>query len=148
MNVMMTKTFPALILAVACIAGCQKQQAAPAAAPAPSQNTAVAAAQASAPAPATITTPRPVAAKKAAGSHDGLFKGMVFPMAKADFITQLNSRLGDNCKRPDRHGRLCPKLEQRSAACAYVVKRPVVADADAARDAGGKYLRCLHRGHA
>ena|SRR5580765_3331957 len=145
MNVMMTRTFPVVLLALACIAGCQQQTATPAAAPAQSPATATSAPQTAA--PATAGT-RPVATKKLAGSHDGIFKGMAFPMAKADFITQINNRLGDNCKRPDRHGRLCPKLDQRSAVCATAVKRPVIADADAARDAGGKYLRCLHRGRA
>lgn len=138
MTVMMTKTFPALILAVACIAGCQKHDTAT---PAPD-------AAAATSAPATTSAPAAASAKKTVASREGIFTGMTFPMAKADFITQLNSRLRDNCKRPDRHGRLCPKLEQRSAACSAVVKRPVVADADAARDVGGKYLRCLHRGHA
>lgn len=143
MTVMMTKTFPALILGLAFIAGCQKQDA-PAATPPPPQG--VAAAATSTPAPTVkraVTT-----AKKATGSRAGIFTGMRFPMAKDAFITQINGRLGDNCKRPDRHGRLCPKLEQRSVVCSAAVKRPVIADADAARDAGGKYLRCLHRGHA
>ncbi|MBS0214346.1 MAG: hypothetical protein JSR50_01140 [Proteobacteria bacterium] len=138
----MTKTFPALILGLAFIAGCQKQDA-PAAAPASAP--AVAAAT-SAPAPAA--TRATTAAKKTSASRDGIFTGMRFPMNRDDFITQINGRLGDNCKRPDRHGRLCPKLEQRSVICSAAVKRPVITDADAARDAGGKYLRCLHRGHA
>lgn len=141
MTVMMTKAFPALILGLAFIAGCQKQDApAPAATPAPPQATASAA----------TSAPAPIAAKakKTGGSRDGIFTGMHYPMNKADFITQINGRLGDNCKRPDRHGRLCPKLEQRSAVCSAAVKRSVITDADAARDAGGKYLRCLHRGHA
>lgn len=142
MTVMMTKTFPALILGLAFIAGCQKQDA-PAAAPASAP---AAAAATSAPAPAA--TRATTAAKKTSASRDGIFTGMHFPMNRDDFITQINGRLGDNCKRPDRHGRLCPKLEQRSAACSAAVKRPVITDADAARDAGGKYLRCLHRGHA
>ncbi|MBS0225854.1 MAG: hypothetical protein JSS25_05895 [Proteobacteria bacterium] len=139
---MMMKTIPALILGLACISGCQKQDA-PAAAPA-SAPAAVAAASASAPAAPRATTD----AKNIAGSRDGIFTGMRFPMNRTDFITQLNGRLGDNCKRPGRHGRLCPKLEQRSVICSAAVKRPVITDADAARDAGGKYLRCLHRGHA
>lgn len=143
MKVTMKKTLPAVILGLAFIAGCQKQDA-PAATPAPSQSAAPAATSAPAPAAARAGTP----AKKATGSRDGIFTGMRFPMNRADFITQINGRLGDNCKRPDRHGRLCPKLEQRSAACSAAVKRPVITDADAARDAGGKYLRCLHRGHA
>lgn len=138
----MTRFLPAMLLVMACIAGCQ-QQAPVAPAPVPSAAPATSAPQ---PAPAA-TAKRPAGTKKVAGSHDGLFNGMVFPIAKADFITQLNNRLGDNCKRPGRRGRLCPKLEQRSTICASVVKRPYVADADAARDAGGKYLRCLHRGH-
>ena len=142
MTVMMTKIFPALILGLAFIGGCQKQDV-PAATPAPAP---AAAAAASAAVPAT---PRaPAAPKQTAGSHDGIFTGMRFPMSRADFITQINGRLGDNCKRPDRHGRLCPKLEQRSTVCSAAVKRSVITDADAARDAGGKYLRCLHRGHA
>ncbi|MBS0216810.1 MAG: hypothetical protein JSR63_01370 [Proteobacteria bacterium] len=138
----MTKTFPALILGLAFIAGCQKQDA-PAAAPASAP---AAAAATSAPAPAA--TRATTAAKKTSASRDGIFTGMRFPMNRDDFITQINGRLGDNCKRPDRHGRLCPKLEQRSVICSAAVKRPVITDADAARDAGGKYLRCLHRGHA
>ncbi len=140
MTVMMTKTVPAVILGLAFIAGCRKQDAPAAAAPAPQQTAAPA--STSAPARAATTV------KKGGSSRDGIFTGMHFPMNKADFITQINGRLGDNCKRPDRHGRLCPKLEQRSAACSAAVKRPVITDADAARDAGGKYLRCLHRGHA
>ncbi|MBW8823198.1 MAG: hypothetical protein JF567_03010 [Xanthomonadales bacterium] len=136
----MTKTFPALILALVFIPGCQKQDV-PAATPA-------------APAAATASTPvathahAATAVKKTVATRDGIFTGMRFPMAKAEFITQINGRLGDNCRRPDRHGRLCPKLEQRSAACSVAVKRAVITDADMARDAGGKYLRCLHRGHA
>lgn len=141
MTVMMTKAFPVLILGLAFIAGCQKQDA-PAATPPPQAAATAPATQA--PTPANAATAR----KKAVGSRDGIFTGMRFPMNKADFITQINGRLSDNCKRPDRHGRLCPKLEQRSAVCSAAVKRPVITDADAARDAGGKYLRCLHRGHA
>lgn len=140
----MTKRLPAFLFAIACIAGCRQQApAAPAQSPGATP-AASAAPQAAAP---TAIAKRPTGTRKVAGSHAGLFKGMVFPIAKADFITQLNNRLGDNCKRPGRYGRLCPKLEQRSIICASVVKRPYVADADAARDAGGKYLRCLHRGH-
>lgn len=141
----MTKRLPALLFAIACIAGCQQQ--APAAPPAQSPVATPATGAAPQAAVPSAIAKRPTGTRKVAGSHDGLFKGMVFPIAKADFITQLNNRLGDNCKRPDRRGRLCPKLEQRSTICASVVKRPYVADADAARDAGGKYLRCLHRGH-
>ncbi|WP_129588349.1 hypothetical protein [Solilutibacter silvestris] len=142
----MTRTFPVFLLALACVAGCQRQPATPAAAPASAPSAAGAPQSPQASVPPTSANVRPAAAKKLAGSHDGIFKGMAFPMAKAEFITQINSRLGDTCKRPDRHGRLCPKLEQRSTICASAVKRPVIADADAARDAGGKYLRCLHRG--
>ena len=138
--VTMTKTFPALILVLACLTGCRGQDAPPAG-PAP-------AATVDSATPVPATTPAVTPAKKSAGPGDGLFTGMHFPMARAEFITQINGRLRDNCRRPDRHGRLCPKLEQRSAACSVAVKRAVITDADVARDAGGKYLRCLHRGRA
>lgn len=142
MTVMMTKTFPAWILGLAFIAGCQRQGA-PTVTPAPQEATAAATS-----APAATPTHAATAVRKTVASGDGIFTGMRFPMNKADFITQINGRLGDNCKRPGRHGRLCPKLEQRSAACSVAVKRAVITDADMARDSGGKYLRCLHRGHA
>ncbi len=144
MTVMTKKAFPALILAMVFIAGCQKPEAAPVAAPATTPD----ATSTSAPATAMPSAHPAAPARKTTSSRNGIFAGMVFPMSKAAFITQLNARLRDNCKRPDRHGQLCPKLEQRSTVCSSVVKRPVVTDADAARDVGGKYLRCLHRGHA
>lgn len=144
MKSMMMKTIPVLIVGLALIAGCQKQDAAPVApAPVPA---AMQDAGATAAPPSTTPARPPSRVKKTTAKGDGIFTGMTFPIAKADFITQINGRLRDNCRRPDRHGRLCPKLEQRSANCASAVKRPVVSDADAARDAGGKYLRCLHRG--
>ncbi len=131
-----------LLLATTAIAlaGCRRD---PAPVPAP-----VAPAAAATPAADPGSGAAAAAARKEAHAREGMYAGMKFPMARAAFITQLNTRLRDNCTRPDRHGRLCPKLEQRSAACSSVVKRAVVADADAAREVGGRYLRCLHRGHA
>ncbi len=87
------------------------------------------------------------------GGHRGRgmdFSDVKFPIAKADFITRMSTRMRQRCasrdvqaQQPGR-GIDCSTLEAGIAKCATAAAIPdSIPDQDAARDAGRGYFRCV-----
>lgn len=89
------------------------------------------------------------------GGHRGRgmdFSDMKFPIAKADFITRMNTRMRQRCASRDAQSQQpgrgidCSTLEAGIAKCATAAAIPdSIADQDAARDAGRSYFQCVRQ---
>ena len=87
------------------------------------------------------------------GGHRGRgmdFSDVKFPIAKADFITRMNTRMRQRCASRDAQSQQpgrgidCGTLEAGIAKCATAAAIPdSIADADAAREAGRSYFHCV-----
>ena len=94
-----------------------------------------------------------------AGSGDGGHRGrgmdfsdVKFPLAKADFITRMNTRMRQRCASRDTQSQQsgrgidCSTLEAGIAKCATATAIPEsIADQDAARDASRDYFQCVRQ---
>ncbi|MGG6462879.1 hypothetical protein [Solilutibacter silvestris] len=89
------------------------------------------------------------------GGHRGHgmdFSDVKFPIAKADFITRMNTRMRQRCASRDAQAQQpgrgidCGTLEAGIAKCATAAAIPdSIADQDAARDAGRSYFQCVRQ---
>lgn len=89
------------------------------------------------------------------GGHHGRgmdFSDVKFPLAKADFITRMNTRMRQRCASRDAQSQQsgrgidCSTLEAGIAKCATATAIPdSIADQDAARDAARGYFQCVRQ---
>jgi len=89
------------------------------------------------------------------GPHHGRgmdFSDVKFPIAKADFIARMSTRMRQRCansdpqSQPQGRGIDCGTLEAGIAKCATAAAIPdSIADQDAARDAARGYFQCVRQ---
>ena len=89
------------------------------------------------------------------GGHHGRgmdFSDVKFPLAKADFITRMNTRMRQRCASRDAQSQQsgrgidCSTLEAGIAKCATATAIPdSIADQDTARDASRGYFQCVRQ---
>ncbi|MBS0226192.1 MAG: hypothetical protein JSS25_07630 [Proteobacteria bacterium] len=89
------------------------------------------------------------------GRHHGRgmdFSDVKFPIAKADLITRMNTRMRQRCASRDAQAQQpgrgidCSTLEAGIAKCTMAAAIPdSIADQDAARDAGRSYFQCVRQ---
>ena len=80
------------------------------------------------------------------------FSDVKFPIAKADFIARMSTRMRQRCAKQDPstahqgRGIDCSTLEAGIARCATAAAIPdSIADRDAARDAARGYFQCVRQ---
>lgn len=89
------------------------------------------------------------------GGHHGHgmdFSDVKFPIAKADFINRMTTRMRQRCASRDAQSQQsgrgidCSTLEAGIAKCATAAAIPdSIADEDAAREAGRGYFQCVRQ---